>query len=112
LRSLPPKSNDTCILGKKTKNTTHDWYIKGGTFCCRCRVKYTFEETYKLYLRDIELQRTHGIPRCMYCGQSLRVSSKSTDCEGFWEKLKEFLGGSKKIEKEQPNEKMEIYGTQ
>jgi len=88
LRSIPPKSSDTCILGQKAKNTTHEWYIKGGTFCSRCRIKFTFEETLRLLLRDKELGRTHGIPRCWNCGQSLRTRSKSCDCDGFWEEFK------------------------
>jgi len=89
LRTYPPKTSDTCILGQKAKNTTHEWYIKGGTFCSRCRIKFTFEETLKLFNRDTELGRKHGIPRCWNCGQSLRTRSKSCDCDGFWEKLKE-----------------------
>jgi len=89
LRTYPPKTSDTCILGQKAKNTTHEWYIKGGTFCSRCRIKFTFEETNKLLLRDTELGRKHGVPRCWNCGQSLRTRSKSCDCDGFWERLKE-----------------------
>jgi len=87
MRAIPPKSNVTCIIGHKVKNVGGMWYINGGTFCCRCTVAYSFNESSKLYLRDKEMQRKHGIPRCLYCGQSVRTRSKPNHRSGFWERI-------------------------
>lgn len=82
-----PKGTEVEFIGEKAKNVTRGWYIRGGTFCCRCCLKFTFEETYKLYLRDLELGRSG--PRCPKCGQKLRTRSKAkSNSKGFWEKIK------------------------
>lgn len=87
MRTMPPKSDVTCIIGHKVKNVGGKWYINGGTFCCRCTVAYDFAESYKLYLRDKEMLRKHGIPRCPYCCQSLRTRSKPKSGSGFWKRV-------------------------
>lgn len=87
MRAVPPKSNATCFIGHKVKNVGGKWYISGGTFCCRCAVAFNFDESMQLYLRDKEMQRKHGIPRCLYCSQSVRTRSKPKNRSGFWEKI-------------------------
>jgi len=87
MRAIPPKSDITCLIGHKVKNVGGKWYINGGTFCCRCTVAYNFSESLKLLLRDKEMQRKHGIPRCPHCGQSVRTRSKPKSRSGFWERI-------------------------
>jgi len=84
-----PKGTRVEFVGEKAKNVTRGWYIRGGSFCCRCCFKYTFEETYKLYLRDVGLGRSG--PRCPNCGQRLRMRSKTKPNNegGFWRRMEQ-----------------------
>lgn len=85
--TIAPKGTKIEFMGEKTSNVTRGWYIKGGTFCARCRIKYTFDESVKLYLRDEKLGRNG--PRCPYCGQMVRTRSKAKPNKknGFWGKM-------------------------
>lgn len=87
--SKAPRSQRTAILGRLLQNVGPKWYKRGGTFCSVCRVAYNFEESHLLYLRNLELGMTHGIPRCLYCSRSLRTRSKSNPESGFYRKLDE-----------------------
>lgn len=85
---LAPKGIIVDHIGEKASNVTRGWYIRGGTFCAVCRLKYTLNETFRLYLRDKKLGRNG--PRCPYCNQMVRTRSKAKPLgkhEGFWGKL-------------------------
>jgi hypothetical protein len=87
MKAYPPKSTLSCLLGRKVSNVGREWYIKGGTFCCRCLVAYTFDESYKIFTRDREVRRNGlDVP---HCGQLVRTRSKTKhNVEGgFWKKL-------------------------
>jgi len=93
LYRVPPKSILTVLIGHKASNTGGNWYKSGGTFCCRCEVAYSFEETLKIYRQNIEQGYKYGIPRCPVCHKSLRTKNRKRDKGGvkqsFWTKLKE-----------------------
>ena len=77
------------FIGELAKNVTRRWYIKGGTFCSNCSIKYDFAETCNIYLRSRKMGQK-GI-RCPQCKQRLRTRSKAKPLgkyEGFWEKIK------------------------
>lgn len=80
--------NVVIARGRKLQNVGPKWYIeKGGSFCSRCRLAYTFDETLSIYFRCLELGLVHGIPRCVGCGRTLRTRSKPRYQSGFWKRL-------------------------
>jgi hypothetical protein len=78
----------TSRIGKEIKNVCPRWYKDGGSFCSTCHLGFTFIETYALLLVCESNNMTHGLPRCIYCGKSLRTRSKSDYTSGFWNTLK------------------------
>lgn len=85
MKFIAPKGTIVEHIGEKASNVTRGWYIRGGTFCSKCRLKYTFKETYTLYLRVKQFGRNG--PRCPYCNQMVRTRAKSKPLgmkEGFW----------------------------
>lgn len=88
MKIMAPKGTEVEFVGEKSSNVTKGWYIGGGTFCCRCHIKYTYDESVKLYIRDMELGRNG--PRCPKCSQLVRTRSKAKPLgkhEGFWGKV-------------------------
>jgi len=85
--TITPKGTEVEFIGEKASNVTRGWYIRGGTFCAKCGVKYTFDESSELYSKDKKLGRRG--PRCPYCHQILRTRSKTKPNKknGFWGKL-------------------------
>lgn len=87
-----PLGAEVEFIGELAKNVTRSWYIKGGTFCGNCRIKYSFFETYKIYFRSRKMGQK-GI-RCPQCKQRLRTRSKAKplgEHEGFWGRIKEVM---------------------
>ena len=87
MRIVAPKGTEIEFIGHRVKNVSGNWYINGGTFCCRCSVAFDFDESLKIYLDDKRKGRKHGIPRCPHCGQSLRTRSKPQPRSGFWDRI-------------------------
>ena len=80
---------DNHKIGRHVTNISAKWYKRGGSFCSICHLGFTFIETYAILLMCEERKMKHGLPRCMYCGKSLRTRSKSDYKSGFWNMLKE-----------------------
>lgn len=75
---------------RKVQNVGGRWYrIEGGSFCSHCRIAYNFEKTLEILLSGRKKGMIHGLPRCHYCGKSLRTRSKPSCHSGFWKKLEE-----------------------
>lgn len=85
-----PKTQESCPVGIKKGNIGRGWYEEEkGSFCSHCLVKFSFDETLKIYLMNKQSGMRHGIPRCLYCGRTLRTRPKKKHVHGFWEKLEE-----------------------
>lgn len=74
---------------RKVQNVGGKWYVQGGSFCSHCKIAYDFERTLEILLEEREKGLSHGLPRCDYCGKSLRCRSKPNNYSGFWKKVKE-----------------------
>jgi len=87
---ITPKTQESCPVGLKKENIGRGWYEdEKGSFCSHCLVKFNFEETLKIYLLNRDSGMGHGIPRCIYCGRTLRTRPKKKHVHGFWGKLEE-----------------------
>ena len=83
-----PKTQESCPLGLRKENIGRGWYEdEKGSFCSHCLVKFDYEETKKIYLLNLASGMEHGIPRCIYCGRTLRTRPKKKHVCGFWEKI-------------------------
>lgn len=90
---MVPKNQAMCPVGTVKSSVGRGWYDKKkGTFCAHCLVAYNFDETYRIYLLNVRAGMRHGIPRCMYCGRSLRTRPKKRHVNGFFQRLKEIKG--------------------
>jgi len=85
-----PLGTEVEFIGEKAKSVSRSWYIKGGTFCSNCQLKYDFAETNYLYRRSIKMG-CKGL-RCPQCHQRLRTRSKAKPLgryEGFWGRIRQ-----------------------